>query len=718
MRTITLPILLGLATVVTCQAQSTSVYVRTAPDGRGWKVGNALVEREVIFDAGTGLRSLAWKSKVTGTDFLQAARDLHQWGIEFSVDVDGTALPGAAHSPADFSGLPSSSPEQKKFDFVSSNTREIERSGELLEVKLKARAQPVDVSVFYAVYAGHPVIRKWIAITNRGRSTITLSHLIFESVHISAGPPRQLEMDAFYGIQPREAYFTGRSEDPAVVERNARTGEGFVVMNEAPGSLKRTEMGSWGDTEVQVMYDTDLFPFERTLQPDETFTSAKSSIALFADNRGFADPHWVMPSYTSEIIKRTGAAWQPLWIYNSWEPLRWSINAQNMAESVPAAARMGLDAFDLDEGWEEKFGENAVSPDHFPQGLDGLRASLEKAGVRLGLDQPLDVVDAASSEYQQHPEWQARYVDGRPKISRGQYPIMCLASPFKEVAARRLSDLIARNHLKFVEIDLTTLTDSYGMEPGCSAKDHDHHSVGESLVRQYEAIQYVLDYLHREHPEVVLDLTFESWGNYKHGIDYAHIALADLDYLSNVDDLTAQAAGPIGARMLLYQRSLAIPTENLDLGNLLANSHPLEERFATVIGASPLMNGDLRKLTNVDLDWWGQKIAWYKKLRLSVPMNEGFFPLGSWRQPNAMAWDGFAKLSKSGEGILVLFKNDSEVPSVHIELPAFPAGHFTLRSVITETPPKLMSGAQLQGGMDIAMPAKHAVEILEIRAKQ
>jgi alpha-galactosidase len=542
--------------------------------------------------------------------------------------------------------------------------------------------------------------------------------LIFEAVHIAAGPPRQLEVDGFYGIQPRENFFTGRSEDPAIVERNARTGEGFVVMNEAPGSLKRTEMGSWGDTEVQVMYDTDLFPFERTLQPDETFTSAKSSIALFADNHGAADPHWVMPSYTSEIIKRTGAAWQPLWIYNSWEPLRWSVNGQNMAESVPAAARMGLDAFDLDEGWEEKFGDNAVSSKHFPEGLDVLRAALENKGVRLGLDQPLDVVDSSSPAYQEHPEWQAQYVDGRPKISRGQFPIMCMASSFKEVAARRLSDLIARNHLKFVQIDLTTLTDSYGMEPGCSAKNHDHHSVGESLVRQYEGIQYVLDYLHREHPDVVLDLTFESWGNYKHGIDYAHIAIADLDYLSNVDDLTPEAAGPIGARMLLYQRSLAIPTENLDLGNLLANSHPLEERFATVIGASPLMNGDLRKLTNAELDWWGQKIAWYKKLRLSVPMNQGFFPLGSWRQPNAMAWDGFAKLSKSGEGILVVFKNDSEVPSVHVELPAFPAGHFILHSVITGDSPKLIAGAELQRGMDIAMPAKHTVEILEIRAKQ
>jgi hypothetical protein len=30
----------------------------------------------------------------------------------------------------------------------------------------------------------------------------------------------------------------------------------------------------------------------------------------------------------------------------------------------------------------------------------------------------------------------------------------------------------------------------------------------------------------------------------------------------------------------------------------------------------------------------------------------------------------------------------------------------------------LIAGAELQRGMDIAMPAKHTVEILEIRAKQ
>jgi alpha-galactosidase len=227
-----------------------------------------------------------------------------------------------------------------------------------------------------------------------------------------------------------------------------------------------------------------------------------------------------------------------------------------------------------------------------------------------------------------------------------------------------------------------------------------------------------MDYLHRNHPDVVLDLTFESWGNYKHGIDYAHIAIADLDYLSNVDDMTPESAGPIQARTLLYQRSLAIPTENLDIGNLLANSHPIEERFATIIGASPLLNGDLRKLTIAEQDWWAQKIAWYKKLRLSVPMNEGFFPLGSWRQPNAIAWDGYAKLGRQGEGILVVFKNDSGLRNVHIALPAFPAGQFTIHSVITDTSPKLIAGAALQHGVDIDLPLSHRVEILEIRKKQ
>jgi alpha-galactosidase len=706
--------LLVLATPGIGRALNESTYVRVDADNSGWRIGNSLVERHVRFDRAVGLHSVRWKSKLTGTDFLERARASNQWGNEFSFSVDDSPLAGAVNSARDPS-MPAIPEDRVAFDLIGSVSRKIERSGELLEIRLRAKTLPVNVVVFYSVYEGHPVIRKWVAISNRGAHAITLSHVVFESVHLAAGAPDVTEVDGFYGIQPREIFFTGRAEDPAVVERNANTGEGFIIMNEAPGSLKRTETGSWGRGDVKVMYDTDLFPFERTLDPGETFTTAKSSIAFFQDDQGFADPHWVMPSYTSEIIKRTGAAWQPLWIYNTWEPFHHDIDAKNMAESAPIAGRLGLDVFDLDEGWEKEFGDNAVNSERFPLGLDPLRLALAARSVRLGLDQPLAVVDANTTTYREHPEWQATYANGRPKISRHTFPIMCLASAYRDIAARRISDLISRNNLRFVQLDLTTLTDSYGMEPGCSAHGHDHRSVGESLVRQYESIQYIMNYLHQVHPDVVLDLTFESWGNYKHGIDYAHIAEADLNYLSNVDDSEPGSAGPIQARTIIYQRSLAIPTENMDVGNLMVDSKPLAERFATMIAASPIMNGDLRKLTLEEQEWWAQKISWYKTLRLAVPMNEGFFPLGAWRQPNAMAWDGFAKLSRRGEGVLAVFKNQTKLESVQVKLPAFPTGRYSLRSVITNAKPTIVTDAQLHRGVDIPLAKSDTVEVLEVR---
>ena len=145
------------------------------------------------------------------------------------------------------------------------------------------------MTVFYAVYDAHPVVQKWIAITNRGTAAVTLSHLSFESLSIAPGPPEVLQASGFYGSQPREIFFTGRVDDTAVLERNALTGEGFIAMNGAPGYTKRTELAGWGDG-VQLMYDTDLFPFERRLQPGDTFTTAKSSIAFFVESKGSLIP--------------------------------------------------------------------------------------------------------------------------------------------------------------------------------------------------------------------------------------------------------------------------------------------------------------------------------------------------------------------------------------------------------------------------------------------
>jgi alpha-galactosidase len=676
-------------------------FARTNVAGQSWTLGNALVEREIRFDSELGLHTESWRHNVTGTDFMETPRKRRNTGGEFSFWVDEAPLSGSRGSD---------------WEFVDSATKPLAPSGQLLIVRLRAKTKPIEVTVHYAAYDVHPVVQKWIAVTNRGNAPVTLSHLSFESVSLAPGPPDVLQVSAFYGSEPREVFFTGRVDDTAVLERNSLTGEGYIAMNGAPGYTKRTEMVGWGDG-VQTMYDTDLFPFERGLQPGETFTSARSSVALFAEGKGFADPRWLMPSYTSQVLMKKGANYQPPWIYNTWEPFERGITRGITVDLIAAAGRMGMDVFTIDDGWQENYGENTINRQLFPNGLDEIKKAVEEKGMRLGLWVPLAAISMKTAVAREHPEWVCKDMHGKPKFTgtmEGADAVMCLATPYREVAAKRISELIGRYRLAYVKIDLTTVFNAYGESPGCYAQGHDHHSWAESLERIYEGIQYVTDHIYGDHPDVLLDLTFELWGQ-KHIIDYGLLAAGDLDWLSNVDDGVAGSAGPRQARTLLYLRSLAIPAETMLIGNLQAEMPSIEDRLATAMGSGPLFLGDLRKLAPEQQDWYGEKIRWFKRLRKEVPLSEGFFPLGNWQQPGAATWDGFARLSRQGEGMIALFKNESRLDHVEIKLPVFPGGTFNLRSAMTGQPIGSHTGEQFRQGIEIRLPPEHRVELLEIR---
>ncbi len=680
---------------------TSGAFVNTNAEERGWTIGNALVEREIRFDPKLGLYTSIWRHKITGTDFMEAARKRGVSGHEFSVQVDGESCFGSNGSA---------------WELLEAITQELALSGESLAIHLRSNAKPIDVAIFYAVYDAHPVIQKWIVISNRGKDPIVLSHLCFDNVSIAAGSPNVLQAAGFYGSQPRDLFFTGRVDDTAVLERNSTTGEGFIAMTEAPGWTKRTELVGWGNG-VQLMYDTDLFPFERRVLPGETFTSATSSIAFFVEGKGFADPRWTMPSYTSKILMKRGPENQPPWIYNTWEPFRRGITRSITMDLIAAAGHMGFDVFTIDDGWQSQYGENAINLDLFPNGLNEIQAAVEEKGMRLGLWVPLAAISTNAAACREHPEWVCKNRNGDPKFTRtmaGPQAVMCLASPYRDVAAKRISELIGRYRLRYVKIDLTTVFNAYGESPGCFAQDHYHGSWAESLERTYEGIQYVTGRIYDDHPQVLLDLTFELWGQ-KHIIDYGLLGAGNLDWLSNVDDNAPESAGPRQARTLLYQRSLAIPSETMLIGNLQAEIPAIEERLATAMGSGPLLLGDLRKLSLEQQTWYRDKIQWFKTLRKEVPILEGFFPLGDWSQPGAQNWDGFARLSRRGEGMIALFKNESHLNEVELNLPVFPDGRFHLRSAMTGRVFGIYTGEQFRHGIRIPFTPTYKTAILEIR---
>jgi alpha-galactosidase len=671
---------------------------------QSWTIGNAEIERTITFREASGLFTERFSDLKTHMDFISPDKLGMNRAQEFSFECNGQTYRGAG----------------SQFALVDAAEAPLPK-GKSLTIRLRAKELPLEVSVVYNVYDGHPAIRKHLVLRNTGSAPLHFSHLNIESIAPSVGPADETILNTQYGAIPREIFYTGRSEDAGMLIANGRTGTGFAILSEVPGYMKRTEVGGWDHTEqmhIGVLYDTDLMPFERAVAAGQEFTTAAVSLVTYRSGDGFRDPRWVLPSYTAKILMRRVDAEGAPWIYNTWEPFQRRINRDTVMALLDVAGHMGMDIFTIDDGWQQEYGENSVNLTAFPGGLKSIQDAVEAKGMRLGLWIPLAAIGTSTPDYRAHPEWAALDQQGKPKITitaAGPKAVMCLATPYRDSAADRVNQAIDQFHLAYVKLDLTTIFNAYGEAPGCWAKGHYHGNWSESLNMIYESIAYITGKIYAKHPDVLLDLTFELWGQ-KHVIDAGLLAAGDLDWLSNVDDTRPTSAGPLQARTLLYQRAPSMPVESMLIGNIHGELPTIQESFATAIGSAPLLLGDLRKLTAADQQWYHEKIAWFKKLRRSTPISESFFPLGSWLQPSPAKWDGFARLAHSGDGVIAVFRNKSDASSADIQLPVMPEGKFSLHSVVTNKDLGVFSQSDWARGVPIAFGSSEPVEILQVTA--
>lgn len=666
-----------------------------------WSIANSLIRRVLAYTPGVGLYTAQIADLAMKRDLLDAGFDPRTAPAEFSFACDGQECRSNGGA----------------FQFVG--TSEDSAAGCHTRVlRLRHAGLPLEVSAVYRVYEGNAACRKHLILKNTGTAPLKITHLHIDDLAFSLGPENEMTLSAQYGAAPREIFYTGRSEDAGVMIANGRTGIGVAILNEVPGYMKRTEIAGWdapNSVRVSAMYDTDLMPFERRIAPGEEFTTAGVSIVPFGRGDGLNDPHWRVPAYSASVLERRIDHTGPLWIYNTWEPFERGINHDISMDLIDAAGAMGMDVFTIDDGWQQEYGDNAVNLSAFPGGLEPILKAVESRGMRLGLWIPLAAIGTNTEAYKAHPEWVSRDIDGNIKTTgtmAGQKAVMCMASRFCTSAAERVTDAVERFRLAYVKLDLTTIFNAYGEAPGCWAKGHDHANWQESLHRIYEGIRETTAAVYAKHPEVLLDLTFELWGQ-KHIIDAGLLAAGDLDWMSNVDDRHPDSAGPLQARQLLYARAASMPAEAMLIGNLHAELPTVQESFATAIGSAPLLLGDLRKLSAADRAWYGEKIRWFKQLRKRVKLSESFFPLGSWQQTSPAAWDGFARLARSGDGVVAVFRNKSGAANARVELPLIPDGSYRVRAGIGGRELGIFNRAAWSRG--VIVPFTGPAEVLELQ---
>ena len=306
-------------------------------------IGNQYLERRMVTQGGEPCVTISFVNKETGVDYARPG------SREFTLSVDGRVI--TANDTA----------------FKSVELRE----GDPVEavVSLESDVHALTIELHYLVYSGHPVLRKWMIVRNRGKEMLTIADLDWEDVNLVVDTAATAEVWADY-LTRREKSVSVTMDDCVLLVNDIEHHEGFIVATEAPGPLKRLEVYAQpGRVAVGYNRDDETI-FERVLAPGEEFETPASFILTFANPvpQDVVDDAYAR--FVAERLTVCDVSRVPTITVNTWVPHGTNIDRASLLEQITIAADLGVDAYQVDDGWYDRMGDWNDDRDKFPNGLE------------------------------------------------------------------------------------------------------------------------------------------------------------------------------------------------------------------------------------------------------------------------------------------------------------------------------------------------------------
>lgn len=613
-------------------------------------IKNGFLER--TFTIGPdGFYTSGFKNLMTGKDYSRPGSE------EFYFAIDRQGVSGAG--------------EHSSFEFVK---RSLERSDDgiqRLSVFLRGKtgtvAEKVEVELLYFLYDELPVVRKQIIVTNRGSGAIAISDLDVERLNLVPTSNWQTEIYSKYGTHLTWRPYKGDHHDAAVFVYHTYEKEGFILGNEAPSVLKRTEVFTY-DTRISIGMTRldDHYPFKKWIEPGESFQSPKTFICLVET------PVWqdAFEGYFADFIRtRLGVKLfeheeLPFVLYNTWHPFRTNISDTLLRRLTDGLEGTGTDLFIIDDGWQDNYGNWEPDPVKFPDGLKPICDYIREKGMRPGLWLSLAMVDEKSKVYREHPEWVILDKNGKPAnlhdTRKGLYT-MSLGSGYYDHILQKIKDLVKENDLAYIKLDLAIANSAYILDYtkkgdyGFEAKTYrDRES---SYYAIYERALALFDELHASFPDLLIDCTYEVWGEYYIN-DFSLIQHADYDWLTNYEANPPE--GPINIRQMSYDRARVIPPATNLIGNQLMYTDYYKYTYLSLASSKPILVGDPRSLPDDVKKWYAKWNAWFKMMDKKYQFTRFNQTSDVFPRATMTNWDGCYKFNKEKNGgVLFFYRNGS-----------------------------------------------------------
>jgi alpha-galactosidase len=641
-------ILLFLTCNVNTRAQTTDSVV----------LKNSLLERAFFVKDGTFYTSRC-KNLLTGNDYSRKGSE----EFYFVLNRQNKSTPV----------------DNSTFDFAS---KSLTRSGDVqqLSVILKGKnesiTQNIEIELRYTLYDDLPVVRKLLFITNHSTDPIAITDLEVERLNLVPITSQATDIYSNYGTHLVWRPYKGDHHDAAVYVYNTYKKEGFILGNEAPSVLKRTELYTHDDRiSIGLTKLTDNYPFKKWIAPAETFKAPGTFISLVKADKWqdafegyFAD--FVRTRLGVKLFEKKTV---PFLFYNTWFPFRTNLSDSLIRKVADGLTGTGTDILILDDGWQADRGDWETDKKKFPQGLKPVTDYIIKKGMRPGLWMGLATVDEKSKVYREHPEWAIKDKNGKPTYlhvnNDKEHYTMSLASGYYDYILNRIKTLVKENNLAYIKLDFAIANSAYVLD---YEKKGDYDTNSSKTYRDRESSYYAIyertlqlfDELHRAFPELLIDCTYEVWGEYYQN-DFALITHADYDWLTNYESNPPE--GPINIRQMSYDRAKVIPPATNLIGNQqmysfadTAIKNYYKYTYLSLASSKPILVGDPRTLSNDSKKWYLKWNTWFKMMDKKYQFTRFTQTSDVFERPTMNNWDGCYKFNKTKQGgVLFFYRNGS-----------------------------------------------------------
>jgi hypothetical protein len=699
--------------------------------------------------------------KVRGTELL--GKPSHEFGVQFQFASpnrkpqglkpgEGVAIISTAHfrnSGTDTLDVTAAGgPVDEGVRWVNPITVQGDASGENLGpftstvtppkegvTRLTLRAGPasqgplagVSVKLIYEVYAGFPVVRKWMEIRNGSENWMKIDHLLIDDVNIAA------PYDVRTPLTPAER----GAGSSLIAMTNHDATAGVIAASEVPSALRHiSDEGAMG-------YTDELF--EWVLGPGESFTSEPVFFFGFSGKTqqlqsGVSTPldRAVEGPLQGFLRQRLGiavhAANLPVPSWATWSNFKENINDAILRRQADLAAQAGFRTIEVDEGWQKGSLGAEVDTWKFPD-FDATTAYVRSKGLRLGLwvscfrdpdSKDLAVLPNAAS---------------RPGVRRLNALGMSYASPWREYYAQDLSGLAHHYGATYFKQDLTNI------RFGDAAEEHESRTRKESLLRGLRGLLAAQDQIRREAPSVSTEITHEIyWGTPGVPCDLAAIEHADIyhtppnDYSGDgnsnqVWDPSRQydtaklrqdlIDGAYHARQRFYAlRGLPLETIEYYAAATFNGSGSLTPQIqdrqivSWLLGAPQPFSGDLTSLTPENISRYRERFQMLARLESTYGIYK-HFEFSGVPAPTDVDWHWWGKLNEKGEGAVVVLRGSAGGDSMQVVIPwVIPGRRYQLKALFTGKDLGTFTSRDLiKGKLKLELP-HYGQEILELSATQ